>query len=61
MTSFLMVLYTPLDRSPSNIPSLFILSTGHRLQSLTKEGLKFGDEDEDTMKKRLKQYKVDLI
>jgi len=30
---------------------------GHRLQSLTKEGLKFGDEDEDTMKKRLKQYK----
>ena len=30
---------------------------GHRLQSLTKEGLKFGDEDEDQIKKRLKQYK----
>lgn len=30
---------------------------GHKLQSLTKEGLKFGDEDEDTQKKRIKAYK----
>ena len=30
---------------------------GHKLQSLTKEGLKFGDEDEETMKKRAKMYK----
>jgi HSP90 family molecular chaperone len=30
---------------------------GHKLQSLTKEGLKFGDEDEDTIKKRAKAYK----
>lgn len=30
---------------------------GHRLQSLTKEGLKFGDEDEDTLKKRTKAYR----
>ena len=30
---------------------------GHKLQSLTKEGLKFGDEDEETMKKRAKAYK----
>lgn len=30
---------------------------GHKLQSLTKEGLKFGDEDEDTIKKRTKAYK----
>jgi len=30
---------------------------GHRLQSLTKEGLKFGDEDEDTIKKRIKAYR----
>ena len=27
------------------------------MQSLTKDGLKFGDEDEDTQKKRLKVYK----
>jgi len=30
---------------------------GFKLQSLTKEGIKFGDEDEDTLKKRLKAYK----
>lgn len=30
---------------------------GHKLQSLTKEGVKFGDEDEDVVKKRLQQYK----
>lgn len=30
---------------------------GHKLQSLTKEGLKYGDEDEETQKKRLKAYK----
>lgn len=30
---------------------------GHKLQSLTKEGLKFGDEDEDTLKKRIKAYR----
>jgi heat shock protein beta len=30
---------------------------GNKLQSLTKEGLKFGDEDEDTLKKRLKAYR----
>lgn len=30
---------------------------GHKLQSLSKEGLKFGDEDEDTIKKRTKAYK----
>jgi heat shock protein beta len=27
------------------------------MQSLTKEGLKFGDEDEDTLKKRMKSYR----
>eukprot|EP00595_Chromulina_sp_UTEXLB2642_P000366 CAMPEP_0196761252 /NCGR_PEP_ID=MMETSP1095-20130614/413_1 /TAXON_ID=96789 ORGANISM="Chromulina nebulosa, Strain UTEXLB2642" /NCGR_SAMPLE_ID=MMETSP1095 /ASSEMBLY_ACC=CAM_ASM_000446 /LENGTH=778 /DNA_ID=CAMNT_0042110525 /DNA_START=59 /DNA_END=2395 /DNA_ORIENTATION=- len=30
---------------------------GLKLQSLTKEGLKFNDEDEDTIKKRMKLYK----
>ena len=30
---------------------------GLKLQSLTKEGLKFGDEDEETLKKRLKAYR----
>lgn len=30
---------------------------GHKLQSLTKEGLKFADEDEDVIKKRIKAYK----
>jgi len=30
---------------------------GHKLQSLSKEGLKFGDEDEDMLKKRTKAYK----
>lgn len=30
---------------------------GNRLQSLSKEGVKFGDEDEDTVKKRTKLYK----
>jgi heat shock protein beta len=30
---------------------------GNKLQSLSKEGLKFGDEDEDTLKKRIKAYK----
>jgi heat shock protein beta len=30
---------------------------GLKLQSLTKEGLKFGDEDEDTLKKRSKLYR----
>jgi len=30
---------------------------GHKLQSLTKEGLKFGDEDEDILKKRIKAYR----
>lgn len=30
---------------------------GNKLQSLTKEGLKFGDEDEDTIKKRIKAYR----
>lgn len=30
---------------------------GNKLQSLTKEGLKFGDEDEDTLKKRIKVYR----
>mmetsp|Transcript_6037 Transcript_6037/g.9021 ORF Transcript_6037/g.9021 Transcript_6037/m.9021 type:complete len:706 (+) Transcript_6037:57-2174(+) len=30
---------------------------GMKLQSLTKEGLKFGDEDEDLVKKRLKAYR----
>lgn len=30
---------------------------GHKLQSLTKEGLKFADEDEDVIKKRTKAYK----
>lgn len=30
---------------------------GNKLQSLTKEGLKFNDEDEDTQKKRIKAYK----
>jgi heat shock protein beta len=30
---------------------------GHKLQSLTKEGAKFGDEDETTIKKRAKAYK----
>jgi heat shock protein beta len=30
---------------------------GHKLQSLTKEGLKFGDEDEATVKKRTQIYK----
>ena len=30
---------------------------GHKLQSLTKEGAKFGDEDEDVVKKRTKLYK----
>jgi len=30
---------------------------GHKMQSLTKEGLKFGDENEDDLKKRAKAYK----
>jgi HSP90 family molecular chaperone len=30
---------------------------GHKLQSLTKEGVKFGDEDESVTKKRVKLYK----
>jgi heat shock protein 90kDa beta len=30
---------------------------GHKLQSLTKEGLKFNDEDEEVAKKRTKAYK----
>ena len=30
---------------------------GHKLQSLTKEGAKFGDEDEAVTKKRNKLYK----
>lgn len=30
---------------------------GHKLQSLSKEGAKFGDEDEAVTKKRVKQYK----
>jgi heat shock protein 90kDa beta len=30
---------------------------GHRMQSLTKEGLKFGDEDEDELKKKAKKYR----
>lgn len=30
---------------------------GHKLQSLTKEGAKFSDEDEDIVKKRTKLYK----
>lgn len=30
---------------------------GHKLQSLTKEGIKFGDEDEDVVKKRIKAYR----
>lgn len=30
---------------------------GHKLQSLTKEGLKFGDEDEDILKKKAKRYR----
>lgn len=30
---------------------------GHRLMSLTKEGLRFGDEDEEVSKKRVKLYK----
>jgi heat shock protein 90kDa beta len=30
---------------------------GHKLQSLSKEGLKFGDEDEDVLKERAKIYK----
>jgi HSP90 family molecular chaperone len=30
---------------------------GLKLQSLSKEGLKFGDEDEDTLKKRSKIYR----
>ncbi|KAJ1431968.1 Hsp90 protein-domain-containing protein [Ochromonadaceae sp. CCMP2298] len=30
---------------------------GHKMQSLTKEGLKFGDEDEEVIKKRTKAYK----
>jgi heat shock protein beta len=30
---------------------------GHKLQSLTKEGLKFADEDEDLLKKRSKAYR----
>ena len=30
---------------------------GNKLQSLTKEGVKFGDEDEDTIKKRTKAYR----
>jgi len=30
---------------------------GHKLQSLSKEGLKFGDEDEDVIKERAKVYK----
>jgi heat shock protein 90kDa beta len=30
---------------------------GHKLQSLSKEGLKFGDEDEDVIKERAKIYK----
>ena len=30
---------------------------GHKLQSLTKEGLKFADEDEEVAKKRTKAYK----
>ena len=30
---------------------------GHKLMSLTKEGLKFGDEDEDVVKKRTKMYR----
>jgi len=30
---------------------------GSKLQALTKEGLKFGDENEDTQKKRIKAYR----
>ena len=30
---------------------------GYKLQSLTKEGIKFGDEDESTIKKRTKAYR----
>ena len=30
---------------------------GNKIQSLTKEGLKFGDEDEDVLKKRTKAYR----
>merc|ERR1711871_86679 len=30
---------------------------GHKLQSLSKEGINFGDEDEETIKKRTKAYK----
>lgn len=33
---------------------------GHKLQSLTKEGVKFGDEDEDVVKKRTKAYREDF-
>eukprot|EP01038_Epipyxis_sp_PR26KG_P009469 gene9469-12757_t len=33
---------------------------GTRIQSLTKEGVKFGDEDEDLLKKRLKAYREDF-
>jgi heat shock protein beta len=29
---------------------------GHKLQSLSKEGINFGDEDEETIKKRTKSY-----
>ena len=33
---------------------------GHKLQALSKEGLKFGDEDEDTLKKRTKAYREEF-
>jgi heat shock protein beta len=33
---------------------------GHKLQSLTKEGVKFNDEDEDVVKKRIKAYRAEF-
>lgn len=33
---------------------------GRKLQSLTKENIKFGDEDEDVVKKRVKLYKANF-
>jgi len=50
------VLYLPEPIDEYAIQSLGDFD-GHKMQSLTKDGLKFGDEDEDTQKKRLKVYK----
>lgn len=49
-----LLLYDPVDEYTIQNLGDF---DGLKLQSLTKEGLKFGDEDEDVVKKRTKRYR----